>query len=151
MRSAPEAQAPSATAAPPAAVPTATFTLLIESLPSGVEVVENDQRLGTTPLQIAVDADAARTRPRTFVLSLAGYEPYSLVQGFSDSNVRVLASLQRAAEPPAPVASASASAAAPEVAPRAAARWRPTATPRRPDAGSPAATSAPAPDIRLKR
>ena len=151
MRSAPEAQAPSATAAPPAAVPTATFTLLIESLPSGVEVVENDQRLGTTPLQIAVDADAARTRPRTFVLSLAGYEPYSLVQGFSDSNVRVLASLQRAAEPPAPVASASASAAAPEVAPRAAARWLPTATPRRPDAGSPAATSAPAPDIRLER
>jgi serine/threonine-protein kinase len=151
MLSAPKTQAPSATAVPPDAVPTVTFTLLIESLPSGAEVVESDQRLGITPLQIAVDAEAARTRPRTFVLSLPGYEPYSLVQGFSDSNVRALASLRRAPEPPAPVASASASATAPEVAPPAAARWRPTATPRRPDAGSPAATSAPAPDIRLKR
>jgi hypothetical protein len=69
------------------------FTLLVDSSPSGAEVVEGVDVLGRTPMQISVDNEAARQKARRWTLRLPGYQPYSIVQGESEENVRILAPL----------------------------------------------------------
>jgi len=93
-------------ASPPPAAPIAAkraFQLEIESTPSGADVRDGDALLGTTPLTLSVDNEDARKAPRKLTLAKGGYQPYSIVQGPSDDNVRVLATLVTA-PPPAPTA-----------------------------------------------
>lgn len=92
--------------ATPAVVPAATaparFSLSMESVPSGAQVLDGDRVLGTTPLSIPIDNASVATGPRRFTLRLDGYEPYSVSQGASESSVRVLATLAPVSKP-APV------------------------------------------------
>jgi len=85
-------------AALPQAVPaSATFSLRIESNPPGARVFEGDTSLGATPIQVSVDRALIAQAPRTFTLRMPGYLPYTVVQGSSATDTRVLAEL--AAEP----------------------------------------------------
>ena len=92
------ANAPSFVAQPPPAP--ASFAVQIESTPNGAEVFEGEERLGTTPMRITVT-----TPPRTFSVRKAGFLPYTLVQGPSAGDTRVLAELSAV---PAPIPPASA-------------------------------------------
>jgi serine/threonine-protein kinase len=75
------------------------FRLTVESTPSGAEVVDATRGpdagmfLGRTPLSLAISNAEARSAPRLLTIRRDGYEPYSLVQGPSDENVRILATL----------------------------------------------------------
>jgi serine/threonine-protein kinase len=100
------ASAPNGAAASPPAAAT-TFTLLLDSEPSGAEVRENDAVLGTTPMQVPIARESARSAPRRFVLKLDGFAPYTLLQGDSEGTVHAMASLSRAAAPLIPSASAA--------------------------------------------
>ena len=73
--------------------PKPTFRLIVESTPPGADVLDGDDVLGATPLSLAIDNAATRTSPRKLVLRRAGYEPYAILQGPSDDNVRILATL----------------------------------------------------------
>jgi len=139
---------PPAELAPPAAT---AFTLLIESNPSGAEVRERDRTLGTTPLRLSVERESVSEAPRTFVLEREGYQSYTLVQGLSEENVRVLAALEPA--PPAKASSASsAPRRSPEVAPpHRAVSKRPRAAERAPEPARSAPPPAASPDIRMQR
>jgi eukaryotic-like serine/threonine-protein kinase len=127
---------PSATAAaPPQPAPTATaparsFTLVLDSTPSGADVLDGDDILGTTPMQVTVDRTTVRDGPRRFVLRLDGYAPYTVLQGDSDGIVHVTAPLEAAG-----VVAPSATASSPPPQQRAP-RWTPpprtTATQRPP-------------------
>jgi serine/threonine protein kinase len=139
----PARQGAGAAATHPATVPAAAseFTLLVESSPSGAEVYENNERLGTTPLSLRIRADTVAAASRSFELRLTGFETYVLRQGAARGNVRQRAVLvpQKATPPAAPPASA---------------QPPPTrrATPHRaaPSAATAPAASVPA-DIRLTR
>jgi serine/threonine-protein kinase len=107
------ASAPPVNAASPPAVAT-TFTMVIDSAPPGAEVRENDQLLGTTPIQVAIAREGVRSSPRRFVVRLDGYAPYTLVQGDAEGIVHIVAPLSPApasasAASPAPPASSAAS------------------------------------------
>jgi serine/threonine-protein kinase len=106
----PAPPAPSAAAAAPA-VPAAanvtSFTLVLDSTPSGAEVLENDDILGTTPMQVTIARAGVRSSPRHFVLRLDGYAPYTLLQGDSESIVHVTAPLARATSQPTPLPTAA--------------------------------------------
>jgi serine/threonine-protein kinase len=80
---------------PPTAAParSSTFSLLIESTPSGAEVFEAGRLLGKTPLHLVVDKHAAQKDARTLTLRHPGYQSYSVVQGSSEENVRLVAVL----------------------------------------------------------
>jgi serine/threonine-protein kinase len=126
-----------------------SFTLYIDSTPNGATVFEGDTELGKTPLQISVDNDAARKDLRRLTIRRDGFQPYSILQGPSDDNVRVSAPLvevpsEPTAKPhvPAPVATHAPKAVKP--APEPAAPTPPPAAP------TPAPTSKPD-DIRLQR
>ncbi|HEY3234320.1 MAG TPA: serine/threonine-protein kinase [Polyangiaceae bacterium] len=138
--SAPASAADPALAQParPAAVAASSFVLYIESVPSGAEVYEGTHDLGRTPLSITIDKADVRARPRTLALRHAGYQPYTVVQGDSQENVRLLAAL--VAESPAPAVASSESAPA-------ATRRSPART-RVPSPQQPPTTS---PDIRMQR
>jgi serine/threonine-protein kinase len=82
-----------------------SFTLVVDSTPSGAEVLEGDKMLGITPMQISIDNDAARSAPRKLIVRREGFQPYSIFQGPSEDNVRVIASLIEA--PAEPTTSAS--------------------------------------------
>jgi hypothetical protein len=69
------------------------FTLLVDSTPSGAEVVEGSDVLGRTPIQISVDNEDVRQKGRMLMLRLPGYQPYTIVQGASEDNVHILAPL----------------------------------------------------------
>jgi serine/threonine-protein kinase len=131
--------APEASAAP--APRQTSFTLLVESTPSAAEIYDDDWRLGETPMLLTVERASVAGRPRLFVLRHPGYEPYSIVQGDSDANVRVMAALV----PAVPVPGASVAPPGPRVPPPTKA-----AEPKR---AVPAASGAPAmaPDIRMNR
>ncbi|WP_437762514.1 serine/threonine-protein kinase [Sorangium sp. So ce281] len=117
-------------APPPADV--GSFVLMVESMPSGAEVLEDGKPLGNTPLQLSLLNSSVRANPRRLTVRHEGYEPYSIVQGPSDQSVRLVATLTKQA-------------AAPTSAP--AAPTPPPAAPApRPYAGRPAARPAPAPD-----
>jgi len=82
------------------AAPTPTsvvFTLQIDSKPAAAEVFDGERLLGTTPLQVSVDSATVAQAPRSFSVRKAGYLPYTIVQGASTKDARVLAEL--AAEP----------------------------------------------------
>ncbi|HEY3667656.1 MAG TPA: serine/threonine-protein kinase, partial [Polyangiaceae bacterium] len=102
-------QAPVATALPPAPAPVAAapvanslpiaapihryFAVHIDSVPSGAEVYEGAQLLGTTPMQLSVDEQSVADAPRTFSVRKAGFLPYTVAQGGSAVDVRLLAPL----------------------------------------------------------
>jgi serine/threonine-protein kinase len=95
-----EAATPAATvAATPvetAPLPPATsshFTVRVESTPAGADVREGDRVLGTTPIELSIDKEAARATPRSFTLVKDGFVPYPIVQGPSDETVRIIAPL----------------------------------------------------------
>jgi serine/threonine-protein kinase len=118
-----------------------SFTLLVESTPSGAEIYEDDRRLGATPMLLTIERASVAGRPRLFVLRHPGYEPYSVVQGDSEANARSMAALV----PAVPVVSASPATQPPRV-----------QTPARvadPKRAAPAPSGAPAmaPDIRMNR
>ena len=84
-----------ATPTPPLTTTTAavavTRMIRIESTPPGATVSENDKVLGQTPMAIPIDP--AQQSARQLVLSLAGYAPYTVHQGPSLEDVRVLVPL----------------------------------------------------------
>jgi serine/threonine-protein kinase len=89
---------PAAPLVVPPSVPTApaaraTFELAVESTPSGARVTEGGGVLGATPLVLSIDNVGARTAPRRFVVEHNGYLPYTIVQGPSEQNVRLIAPL----------------------------------------------------------
>jgi serine/threonine-protein kinase len=141
----------SSTVAPPTAT---SYTLIIDSTPSSAQVYDGDQLLGTTPLQLPIDHASVKTQPRRFVVKLDGYDPYTLLQGDSDGNVRVVAPLIRsdktAAATTAPTDSAAPTATA--TGKRHGGGWTPpppTTTAAHPPPPPPQ-TSEP-PDIKLRR
>ncbi len=88
----------------------ASFTLTLESTPSGGEVKEGDNILGATPLRLPIDhGSVAGSVQRKFVVTRSGYAPHTVYQGDSTDDVRVIAAL--VPEEVAPTASPSASAA----------------------------------------
>ncbi len=96
-------QAPKPAAAPAkASAPLATtqapqaFAVQIDSSPNGADVFEGQQRLGSTPIQLSVDSASIASSPRTFTVRKAGYLPYTIVQGNSAKDIRLLAELVRA-------------------------------------------------------
>lgn len=84
-----------------------SFALLIESTPSGAEVYENNERLGTTPLSVTIKPESVQKAPRWFELRREGFESFVLTQGQSKENVKRLAELVAKAPPPAPEVSAT--------------------------------------------
>jgi serine/threonine-protein kinase len=89
----PSSASAAATAAP------RSFTLVLDSKPSGADVWDGEDVIGTTPMQVTVDRAGARTTPRRFVLRLDGYVPYTVVQGDSEGIVQVTAPLAPFAAP----------------------------------------------------
>jgi serine/threonine protein kinase len=87
------AKAPPSVAVPLPASP--AFALQIDSSPPGAEVFEADQLLGSTPIQLEIDSARVAQAPRTFSLRKAGYLPYTIVQGASTKDTRVLVELAK--------------------------------------------------------
>lgn len=129
-------------AAVPATAPT-RFSLSIESAPSGAQVLDGDRVVGTTPLSVTIDDASVASAPRRFTLRLDGYEPYSMAQGASESNVRVLATLTPTPKAAAPTEPASA--------PTTAAPTTPHAAHRSALQHSPRTSTSQGSDIRLQR
>lgn len=90
------------------------FTLVLESIPAGARVLEGQNELGVTPLQLDLDSEPLAKAPRTFVIVREGHQPYTIVQGPSTQTVRVVAALVAIA-PSAPVAPSAPSNSAPTV------------------------------------
>jgi serine/threonine-protein kinase len=88
---------------PAAAAPAerGTFMLIIESMPSGADVLEAGKSLGTTPLNLSISSESVKENPRRLTVRHEGYEPYSIVQGPSDQSVRLVATLSKVAAQPA--------------------------------------------------
>ena len=86
----PAAATPSGATAPTAR---RSFFLFIDAAPAGAEIWEGDKMLGQVPMQVSIDNEAAQHVPRRLVVRRAGYQPYSIVQGPSDENVRIIAQL----------------------------------------------------------
>jgi len=130
-----------------------TFTLFIDSTPSGAAVLEGDRVLGNTPMQLSMDNEAARREPRKLALRREGFQPYSILQGPSEDNVRILASLvETAAEPPATKGHVPVPATAPPHAPKPVKVATSPEPSQQPAAPAPPATATPNPgDIRLQR
>jgi serine/threonine-protein kinase len=83
----------SASSTPVAALVRQTFALLIDSSPSGAQVYEGQQLLGSTPIQLSLDAGGVAESPRTFTVRKAGLLPYTIVQGGSTKDVHLQAEL----------------------------------------------------------
>jgi serine/threonine protein kinase len=93
---------PVATPAPsPSNVPAPAdrFTMSIDSMPSGAHVFDGDQIAGTTPFTTVLDNKVVSTSPRKLVLRLDGFEPFEVVQGPSETSVRMSAKLVPLREP----------------------------------------------------
>ncbi|WP_437833405.1 serine/threonine protein kinase [Sorangium sp. So ce1153] len=156
----PSEPAPTAAPAPdkpqvaPAPADVGSFVLMVESMPSGAEVLEDGKPLGNTPLQLSITNSSVRANPRRLTVRHEGYEPYSIVQGPSDQSVRLVATLtkQAAAAPTSTPAAPTATPAAP-AAPAARPYYgRPTSRPT-PPADSPPPSPPPARplDIQIER
>ena len=147
-----EAPAPAVPVSAPAESPAGrkAFTLFVDSTPSGASVFEGDQLLGNTPLQISVDNDGARRELRKITVRREGFQPYSILQGPSEDNVRVIAPLVAVVEEP-PVAKGhpSGPVAAHPVKAKPAPPPEPTAQPSA--AAPPPVANPSSPDIRLQR
>ena len=126
--------------------------MLIDSMPSGAEVREGDRVLGNTPMQLSIDNDAVRAEARKLTVRRDGFQRYSILQGPSDDNVRIIATLvPQAAEAPPP---ASVKGPAPALPQHAAKTPKPAPTPEMPAPPPPTPPPAPTPppgDIRLQR
>jgi serine/threonine-protein kinase len=132
--------------APPSLVPAApsSFTLSIDSEPSGASVTEGSARLGTTPFSLSLSMPE-QAGPRVFVVEKDGYLPYVVRQGAARGEVRVMAALTpRMEAKPEPIASAAPAAARLPPTPHS------TRQPRQP-VKKPPPTSTPPSDIRLER
>jgi eukaryotic-like serine/threonine-protein kinase len=141
--------APAATLVPAPPASRKSFVLLIDSSPTGADVREGDRVIGTTPMQLSIDNDAVRAEPRKLTVQRDGFQRYSILQGASEDNVRIIASLvaQPAEAPPASAKSYVTKAPKPVPTPERVPA-PPAATP--PPATPPAATPPPG-DIRLQR
>ncbi|WP_437677521.1 protein kinase domain-containing protein [Sorangium sp. So ce131] len=97
---------PAPTAAPvvpaadpaPAAATTAdkgvpTFMLILESIPPGADVMEDGKSLGHTPLNLSIENEKVRAEPRRLTVQKEGFQPYSIVQGPSETSVHLVATL----------------------------------------------------------
>ncbi len=71
-----------------------TFTLFVESEPSGAALFRGDERLGTTPTQVLLDATVLATEPARFRLELEGHEDYAWTQGPAASDLTIRGELQ---------------------------------------------------------
>ncbi|MCB9603944.1 MAG: hypothetical protein H6720_26795, partial [Sandaracinus sp.] len=71
-----------------------TFTLFVESTPTGAALFRGDERLGTTPTNVLMDADALGSEPARFRLELPGHDDYAWTQGPAAADVTVRAELQ---------------------------------------------------------
>lgn len=76
-----------------APAPAATFTLTIDSTPSGAIVSESDKPLGTTPVKLAIERSSVAAGPRTFLVHKDGYLASTVEQGASEDSVRTVVSL----------------------------------------------------------
>jgi serine/threonine protein kinase len=117
VRASSHAHAGSATASTGSAAPTGAFALLLESSPSGASVVEGDEVLGTTPMQLSIDHASVKAAPRHFVVKLDGYAPYTLLQGDSNEVVHLVAPLATAAPSAPPPGATSMAGTAPDSSP----------------------------------
>jgi serine/threonine-protein kinase len=105
-------------------------------------------------MQLSIDNEAARREPRKLSIRRDGFQPYSILQGPSDDNVRVIATLVESPAEPAAAPKAHAPAPIAQHAPKPAKpAAQPPETTREPaPAPAPAPTPAPNPgDIRLQR
>lgn len=75
-----------------------TFSLTIDSVPSGANVSEGNYLLGKTPLTLSVEQAAVSHAPRHFSIERSGFMPYQLEQGHSTSDVTVVAKLKAKVE-----------------------------------------------------
>jgi serine/threonine-protein kinase len=128
------------------------FVVYVDSVPTAADVFDGETLLGKTPLQLSLDNAAVHGAPKRIVVKKEGYQAYSVLQGPSDDNVRITATLapdeavaagsdrpMRRPAPPQPVPQP-----APQPAPR-----RPTASPQTTQTQPPAAPQDN--DIRLRR
>jgi len=92
-----------ASIAPPPAPSSASFALEIAASEPGARVYEGENLLGSTPLRMTVEPASVAQGPRTFTVRKSGFLPYTIVQGPSQKDARVLAELaaEPAATPPA--------------------------------------------------
>jgi serine/threonine-protein kinase len=122
--------------------------MTIDSMPSGANVFDGEQMVGTTPFTTVLENKLVAGSPRKLTLRLDGYEPFTVVQGPSDVSVRTAAKLMPVRErpssvsEPAPAQSATTTAVVKQKKPA------PKPAPQRPPASS--VPAAPA-DIRLER
>lgn len=91
-------QRPEVVAAPASGEPGA-FSLRVDSVPPGADVLEGDRVLGKTPFELRIDAQSVKNSQRVFRLELAGFEPYELKQGAAQTDVRLRALLVATAAP----------------------------------------------------
>jgi serine/threonine protein kinase len=89
---------PAVAAPPPPAASAAQSEFSIDSMPSGAQVTEGDRVLGVTPIQITIDNAQAKIAPRSFILSLDGYQSYSFTQGPDASSMRLVVVLSAATD-----------------------------------------------------
>jgi serine/threonine-protein kinase len=81
----------------------ASFTLILDSTPSGAQVREGERVLGTTPLALKLDPKPLAEAPRAFTIEHEGFKPYVFAQGPAHETVRVVAPLVAIEAPkPAP-------------------------------------------------
>lgn len=66
-----------------------TFTLFVESEPSGAALFRGDERLGTTPTQVLLDPTTLTNEPARFRLELAGHDDYAWTQGPAASDLTI--------------------------------------------------------------
>ncbi|WP_437634903.1 serine/threonine protein kinase [Sorangium sp. So ce854] len=145
---APQPEKPQQVAPPPPAE-VASFVLMVESMPSGAEVLEDGKPLGNTPLQLSISNSSVRANPRRLTVRHEGYEPYSIVQGPSDQSVRLVATLTKLA--PAPTSTPAAPTTPPPAAPPPRSYGRPAPRPT-PTPDTPPPPPAPRPlDIQIER
>ena len=108
--SAPLASTPSAAPHGAALAPKpdqSTFSLSIDSLPSGANVSEGSILLGKTPLTLFVEQAAVAQVPRHFSIEREGFAPYQFEQGNSTSDVNVVAKLKAKAAASSTVAASA--------------------------------------------
>jgi len=100
----PSPSVPAAAVTQPPAPPAVSraFTLQIDSSPASAQVLEGQNLLGLTPIQLSIDVAQAAKTPRTFTVRKAGHLPYTIVQGPSATDARVLAKLTAEPLVPAP-------------------------------------------------
>jgi serine/threonine protein kinase len=97
VRSMPVASSSSATAHVAAPAPKSgppTFSLNIDSVPSGANVEEGSIVLGKTPFTVFVERAAVAHAPRHFSIERDGFLPYQFDQGNSTNDVSVVAKLK---------------------------------------------------------